>query len=71
LEVVKVRGRVEEGAKWQCVLLHLYLISNVVINRGGGAIGGIMMLIWGAALGRNFDIKIGRAFEAEARRNNF
>jgi hypothetical protein len=29
---------------------------------GGAALGGILMLIWGGGtLGRNFDIKIGRA----------
>jgi hypothetical protein len=45
------------------VLLHLSVVLNFVISLGGGrtASGKILMLVWGATFGQNFDIKIGRA----------
>jgi hypothetical protein len=32
-----------------------------VISLGRAALGEILMFIWGATLGRNFDVNIGRA----------
>jgi hypothetical protein len=61
LEVEKVRWRVEQGEKLSRVLLRSYTILNVVISLGRAALGEILMLIWGATFGRNFDVNIGRA----------
>jgi hypothetical protein len=43
----------------------LLLVTEVVnvFFGGGAALGGIIMLIWGANLGRNFEVKIGRLHE--------
>jgi hypothetical protein len=37
-----------------------YAILNFDISLGRAAFGEILMLIWGATLGRNFDVNIGR-----------
>jgi hypothetical protein len=61
LEVEKVTWRMEQGEKLNRVLLRSYTILNFVISLGRAAFGEILMLIWGATLGRNFDVNIGRA----------
>jgi hypothetical protein len=61
LEVGKVRWRVEQGEKLSGVLLRSYTILNFVISLGRAALGEVLMLIWGATFGRNFDVNIGRA----------
>jgi hypothetical protein len=61
LEVKKVRWRVDQGEKLSRVLLRSYTILNFDISLGRAALGEILMLIWGAILGRNFDVNIGRA----------
>jgi hypothetical protein len=52
---------VEQGEKLSRVLLRSYTILNFVISLGRAELGEILMLIWGATLGRNFDVNIGRA----------
>jgi hypothetical protein len=61
LEVEKVRWRVEKGEKFSRVLLRSYIILNFVISLGRAALGKILILIWGATFGRNFDVNIGKA----------
>jgi hypothetical protein len=57
----KVRWRVEQGEKLSRVLVRSYTILNFDISLGRAALGEIFMLMWGATLGRNFDVNIGRA----------
>jgi hypothetical protein len=49
------RREVEQG------LMRSYTILNFDIILGRAAFGEIWMLIWGATLGRNFGVNIGRA----------
>jgi hypothetical protein len=49
------RREVEQGLMRSCEIL------NFVIILGRAAFGEIWTLIWGATLGRNFDVNIGRA----------
>jgi hypothetical protein len=52
---------VEQGQKLSRVLLRSCTILNFDISLGRAAFGEIRILIWGATLGRNFDVNIGRA----------
>jgi hypothetical protein len=52
---------VEQGEKLSRVLLRSCTILNFDIILGTAAFGEICILIWGATLGRNFDVSIGRA----------
>jgi hypothetical protein len=52
---------VEQGEKLSRFLLRSCAISNFDIILGLAAFGEIWVLIWGATLGRNFDVDIGRA----------
>jgi hypothetical protein len=61
LEVEKVRWRVEQGEKLSRVLLRSYTSLNFVISLGRAVLCEILMLIWGATFGWNFDVNIGRA----------
>jgi hypothetical protein len=61
LEVQKVRWRVEQGEKLSRVLLRSYTNLHIVLSLGRAALGEILMLLWGATLGRNFYVNIGRA----------
>jgi hypothetical protein len=52
---------VEQGEKLNRVLLRPCAILNSDIILRRAAFGEIWILIWGATLGRNFDVNIGRA----------
>jgi hypothetical protein len=52
---------VEQGEKLSRVLLRSYTILNFDISLGRAAFGEIWILIFGATLGRNFDVNVGRA----------
>jgi hypothetical protein len=49
------RTEVEQGLMRSCAILNFDIIL------GRAAFGEIWILIWGATLGRNFDVNIGRA----------
>jgi hypothetical protein len=49
------RREVEQGLMRSCATLNFDIIL------GRAAFGEIWILIWGATLGRNFDVNIGRA----------
>jgi hypothetical protein len=51
---------VEQGEKLSRVLLCSYAVLNFDIL-GRAAFGEILVLVWGATLGRTFDVNIGRA----------
>jgi hypothetical protein len=52
---------VEKREKSSGVLLHSIRILSFDINLERAAFREILMLTWGATLGRNFDVKFGRA----------
>jgi hypothetical protein len=58
-------GVMDSGARreGELLLLHSRLISNFFISffGGGAALSGILILILGPTLGRNFVVKIGKA----------
>jgi hypothetical protein len=51
----------EQGEKLSRVLLRWCTILNFDIALGRRDLVKILVLIWGATLGRNFDVNIGRA----------
>jgi hypothetical protein len=57
------KGRMRSGARREVEqgLTRSYAVLNFDIILGRAAFGEICILIWGAALGRNFDVNIGRA----------
>jgi hypothetical protein len=57
------KGKMEGGARKEVEqgLMRSCTIFNFDIILGRAAFGEIWILIWGANLGRNFDVNIGRA----------
>jgi hypothetical protein len=51
-------GKMESGARREVEQGLTAFVHNLA---SGGALGEILILIWGATLGRNFDVIIGRA----------
>jgi hypothetical protein len=52
------KGRMRSGEELSRVLLRSCKILNFDITLGRAAFGEIGILIWGAILGRNFDVNI-------------
>jgi hypothetical protein len=53
-------GRIKSGARREVERGLTAFVHNFDISLGRVAFGKILILIWGATLGRNFDVNIGR-----------
>jgi hypothetical protein len=51
---------VDQGKKLTLLLLHSHTSLKFVVSLEWVALGEILMLMWGATVGRNFGINVGR-----------